>query len=249
MLQGTTLAASFSWPIPPDPQKIPTFISDVKEIYPHDSAAFTQGFLFEKDHFFEGTGLYGVSSLRKVAPASGEVLTSVPLPPHLFGEGIALAASRIYQLTWRSHEVRVYDLDPLRLSANRFWPYQGWGITSYNEFLVISDGTDTLFFVDPARFTIKSKVAVREGDQPLPRLNELETVDDYILANVWQTTRIAVIIPDTGQVAAWIDLATIVMKEPAGVANGIAWDQEKRRLFVTGKRWSHVYEVSLRAFP
>lgn len=249
ILHGVVDAASFSWPAPPDPQNIPTFRCQIEERYPHDSAAFTQGLFFEKGHFYEGTGLYGRSSLRRVDFASGKVLKSVLLPSRLFGEGIAPVGNRIYQLTWRSQEVRVYDLDSLKLSDQHFWPYQGWGVTSHNKFLVISDGTNTLFFVDPDKFTIKSKVAVIEGDQPLTRLNELETVDNYILANVWQTARIVVIVPDSGQVSAWIDLADIATKEPAGVANGIAWDSANRRLFVTGKRWSHVYEVTLRALP
>lgn len=249
MMQGSGFAASLQWPVLPNPQIIPTFICQAEKSYPHDPAAFTQGLIFAKGNFFEGTGLYGRSSLRKVDIPSGKVLDSVLLPPSFFGEGIALAVDRIYQLTWRSHEVRVYDLNPLRLRNTHFWPYQGWGITSYNNSLVISDGTSTLFFVDPDRFTIKSEVIVREGEKPLPRLNELEAVDTYILANVWQTSRIAVIVPDSGQVAAWIDLSAIAAKEPAGVANGIAWDSTNRRLFVTGKRWSHIYEVTLRANP
>lgn len=249
MMQGSGVTASLQWPVPPNSQTIPIFTCQVEKSYSHDPAAFTQGLVFAKDHYFEGTGLYGLSDLRKVDLTSGKVLERLPLPRHLFGEGVTLAANRIYQLTWKSHEVRVYDLDPIKLSAQHFWPYQGWGITSYKDFLVISDGTDRLFFVDPDKFIIKSEVIVREGEQPLPRLNELESVDSYILANVWRTSRIAVIIPESGQVAAWIDLASIAEKEPAGVPNGIAWDSANRRLFVTGKKWSRIYEVTLKVSP
>lgn len=249
MIKGTAFAASFSWPAPPDPQKIPVFHCRIENRFSHDASAFTQGLVFDKGLFWEGTGLYGLSDLRKVDVTTGKVLERLSLPPHLFGEGVALFDEQVYQLTWRSNEVRVYDRVYLKLRQRLFWPYQGWGITPYDHLLVISAGTEILYLVDPDNFKIQSEIEVREKEKPVSRLNELETVDRYILANVWKTSRIAVIIPKSGQVAAWIDLSPIAENEPAGVANGIAWDSVNRRLFVTGKKWSWMYDVTLTHSP
>jgi len=249
ILEGDAGAASFSWPIAPDPKVVPIFSCQIENRYPHDPSAFTQGLVFDAGLFWEGTGLYGLSDLRRVEVSSGKVLERLALPQHLFGEGIALFDDKIYQLTWRSHEVRIYDRDPLTLRKRLFWPYQGWGITVLDPFLLISNGTETLYVVDPESFKIRSEIEVREKEKPLRRLNELERVGHYIFANVWQTSRIAVILPKSGQVAAWIDLSAISKNEPAGVANGIAWDSTNRRLFVTGKKWSWTYEVTLKSSP
>ena len=249
VLKGSAVAASLTWPALPDPQSPPTFWCHIEKRFPHDPSAFTQGLVFDNGLFWEGPGLFGASDLRKVDVNSGKVIERLSLPPHLFGEGVALSENQVYQLTWRSHEVRVYDRNPLVLHDRLFWPYQGWGITSYDSSLVISIGTEMLYFVDPAGFKIQSEVKVNVKGKPLQRLNELELVDRYILANVWQTPRIALILPESGQVAAWIDLSVIAENEPAGVANGIAWDAENRRLFVTGKKWSWIYEVTLTGSP
>ena len=223
ILKGAAVAATFSWPASPNPQTIPLFHCRVENRFPHDTLAFTQGLVFENGFLLEGTGLYGRSDLRKVDLTSGKVLERTPLPQHLFGEGVAIFGEQIYQLTWRSHEVRVYERKTFNLRQRLFWPYQGWGITPYNHLLAISNGTETLFLVEPESFKIKSQLAVKVKGNPVQRLNELETVGPYILANVWQTSRIAVILPKSGHVAAWIDLSTIAKNEPAGVANGIAW--------------------------
>jgi len=237
--------ASTLWPTSPDPASPPVFTCHLVHTYPHDPAAFTQGLVFEAGFFFEGTGLNGRSSLRKVTPASGKIVQQRSLPHRYFGEGVTVTGNRLIQLTWRSNRGFVYDKQTFQQIDTFHWPSEGWGITANDAYLIVSDGTDRLFFLDPETFKIDHFVSVHDRRRVITRLNELEFVEGFVLANIWQEDRIAVIAPETGEVAAWIQLGRLAEAQPQGVPNGIAYDRSDRRLFVTGKRWSRLYEIVL----
>lgn len=217
--------------------------------YPHDQGAFTQGLVFESGVLYEGTGLRGRSTLRRVELASGDVLQIRKLPDRLFGEGITVFGEKIIQLTWQSGIGFVYDKSSFELLEEFRYPTEGWGITHNGKHLIMSDGTSTLRFLDPESFEEVGQIEVRDQDGPVTRLNELEYVQGEIYANVWQTERIARVAPDTGEVIGWIELAGILSPEdraePVDVLNGIAYDAENDRLFVTGKLWPHLFEIEL----
>jgi glutamine cyclotransferase len=217
--------------------------------YPHDANAFTQGLVFQDGILFEGTGLAGQSSLRKVRLQTGEVLQKVDLPSEFFGEGIAVLKDEVVQVTWQSQLGFVYRRDDLRLLRRFRYPGEGWGLTTDGHDLFLSDGTADIRVWDGTTFAEKRRIAVRDGSAPVDLLNELEFVDGEILANVWQTERIARISPTTGKVTGWIDLQGLT---PAGVAvesgavlNGIAYDAAAKRLYVTGKLWPKIFEIEL----
>ena len=226
-----------------------TFTYKVINAYPHDRNAFTQGLVFENGVLYEGTGLRGRSTLRRVELASGDVLQIRKLPDRLFGEGITIFGERIIQLTWQAGVGFVYDKNGFELLEEFHYPTEGWGITHNGEHLIMSDGTSTLRFLDSETFEEIGRIEVRDKDGPVTRLNELEYVQGEIYANVWQTARIARIAPDTGDVIGWIELAGLLSPEdrgePVGVLNGIAYDAENDRLFVTGKLWPRLFEIEL----
>lgn len=214
--------------------------------YPHDPEAFTQGLFYEGGHLYEGTGLYGKSSLRRLDLASGRIVRIRRLSPAFFGEGIASCRNRIIQLTWREQVGFVYDLDTLRLLGRFPWEGEGWGVTCDGRRWIVSDGTDRLRFLDPDTLRPAGSLSVRDRQgRPVARLNELEFVDGEIFANVWQSDRVARICPKTGRVAGWIHLPELE-RGPAGEGpKGIAYDANGKRLFITGKLWPQVYEVTL----
>ncbi|MEA2586841.1 MAG: glutaminyl-peptide cyclotransferase, partial [Thermomicrobiales bacterium] len=218
--------------------------------YPHDPTAFTQGLAVVAGVLYEGTGLVGESSLRRVDLATGTVLQSVALAPPHFGEGIAAVGDRLYQLTWQTGTCFVYDRQTFALRETFSYPTEGWGLASDGERLVMSDGTDALVFRDPATFAETDRVAVRDGAEPVDDLNELEVVDGEVWANVWKRDRIARIDPANGRVTGWIDLTGLLPPQdrPEGsdaVLNGIAHDPDTGRLFVTGKLWPTLFEIAL----
>jgi len=237
------------WPVAPNPDRPPVFTCRIVHVYPHDSSAFTQGLVFADGGFFEGTGLNGRSSLRRVTLETGRVDRIIPLPRRYFGEGVALSGHRVIQLTWKSHVGFVYDKETFAQMATFVWPREGWGLTEDGRQLIVSDGTDRLFFLDPSTFETQRVISVRDGKRAVWKLNELEFVEGYILANVWQTDRIAVIGPVTGRVAAWIRLGRLAEKQTRGVPNGIAYDRFRGRLFITGKQWPQLFEVALVPAP
>jgi glutamine cyclotransferase len=229
--------------------EVPVYGYEVVHSYPHDPAAFTQGLAFADGVLYEGTGLYGESTLRQVDLETGSVLQSRSLPPQYFGEGIAVYGDRIVQLTWRSRVGFVYDrrsFGPIHQFAYRT---EGWGLTHDGRRLILSDGTATLYVLDPQTYEVSSSLQVRDRQSPVSMLNELEYVEGEIYANVWQTDRIARISPATGRVLGWIDLTGLLKAEdlqrPADVLNGIAYDSVGRRLFVTGKWWPRLFEIRL----
>ena len=226
-----------------------TFTYEVVNTYPHDRNASTQGLVFENGVLYEGTGLRGHSTLRKVELATGDVLQIRQLPDRLFGEGITIFGDRIIQLTWHAGVGFVYDKDSFELLQIFTYPTEGWGITHDDQRLIMSDGTSTLHFLDPETLEEIDRIEVYDQNGPVTRLNELEYIEGEIYANVWQTDRIARIDPQTGRVIAWIDLAGLLDPEeldsPVDVLNGIAYDADEDRLFVTGKLWPKLLEIEL----
>jgi len=231
-------------------QPAPVFGIRVVATYPHDPGAFTQGLVFADGELFESTGLEGESSLRRVALATGRVLQQAAVPRPHFAEGLALVGDALVQLTWRSHVGFVYDRRTFAKRRTFSYPTEGWGIAyDGRSRLVMSDGSDQLFFLDPKSFAVTRTVRVQDAGAPVSGLNELEWVDGEIWANVWTTDRIVQISPVTGTVTAWIALDTLwpaSRRTPdADVLNGIAYDPARRRIFVTGKKWPTLYQVAV----
>jgi glutamine cyclotransferase len=227
----------------------PQYTFKIVHAYPHDSQAFTQGLVFHNGFFYEGTGLNGRSSLRKVKIETGEVLQRVDLDPQYFGEGIAILHDQIFQLTWQSHVGFVYRLGDFHLLRQFTYTGEGWGLASNGTDLLMSDGTDEIRVLDGRTLKEKRHIKVRDGATPVTQLNELEVVEGEIFANVWQTDRIARISPSSGKVLGWIDLTGLLsplyQRLPGAVLNGIAYDARNKRLFVTGKLWPNIFEIRL----
>jgi glutaminyl-peptide cyclotransferase len=221
----------------------------VVRTYPHDPQAFTQGLLFADGHLYESTGENGQSTLRMVNLETGRVEQEVPVAAQYFAEGLSTWGSTLIQLTWQSHTAFVYDRFSFRPLRTMSYPWEGWGLTSDGHALILSDGTATLHFVDPATMKERRHVTVRDHGKPVIELNELEYIKGQIYANVWHTDRIARIAPATGKVLGWIDLAGLLPAEarssPEAVLNGIAWDAAHDRLFVTGKLWPKLFEIEV----
>jgi glutamine cyclotransferase len=228
---------------------IPVYTYEVVNTYPHDRNAFTQGLVFENGLLYEGTGLRGHSTLRKVELETGEILQICELPARFFGEGVTIYGNKIIHLTWQSNVGFVCDKDSFELLQDFSYPIKGWGITQDGNRLIMSDGTSTLHFLDPKTFKAIGRIEVRDNDGPVTKLNELEYVKGEIYANVWPTERIARIAPQTGQVIGWIELKGLLSpedySEPVDVLNGIAYDTNNDRLFVTGKLWPKLFEIKL----
>lgn len=221
----------------------------IKHVYPHDIGAYTQGLLVYKGDFLEGTGQLGESNLRQVEITTGKVLRQVFIPADMFGEGITILGDKIYELTWRSNVCFVYDLNTFKL-INRFsYPTEGWGITTIGNQLVMSDGSNILYYMDPEYFTEKSRIEVYDNEGPVHNLNELEYIDGYIWANVYMTDRIVKIDPKTGQVVADVFFSNLLKpsdrKENTDVLNGIAYDSTSHRMYITGKYWPKLFEVEV----
>lgn len=228
----------------------PTAAYELVASYPHDPNAFTQGLLYFDGLLYESTGLYGHSTLRKVELASGEVLELRSLPAHYFGEGLALFQDQLIQLTWREGEAFIYSLDTLEQEDNFTYETEGWGLTTDGEFLIMSDGSAKLTFLDPVTYQPVRSITVRGARGEVRFLNELEYVAGEVWANVWGENLICRINPQTGTVLGWIDLTELQVKESRenpglDVLNGIAFDPETGRIFVTGKLWSRIYEIRL----
>jgi glutamine cyclotransferase len=229
---------------------LPVYPVTIMNTYPHDPDAFTQGLVFKNGFLYEGTGLNGKSSLRKIDIETGKILQMRQLPSYFFGEGITVFDSKIIQLTYRSRVGFVYDLSSFELIKTFTYPTEGWGLTHNGAQLIMSDGTATLFFLDPDSFAITGRLKVIDENGPVHRLNELEFVRGEIYANIWQTNLIARIDPKSGKVKAWIDIKGIVpvgdrKERREGVPNGIAYDEQNDRLFVTGKLWPKIFEIRI----
>jgi glutaminyl-peptide cyclotransferase len=221
----------------------------VVHVFPHDSQAFTQGLVYLDGVFYEGTGLNGRSTIRKVKIETGQVMQMQKLDSQYFGEGIAILNDTLFQLTWQSGIAFLYDRATFTRTGTFSYTGEGWGLTHDGRRLIMSDGTATLRFIDPASHKEISRLAVRDGGKPVLNLNELEYIKGEIFANVWETDRIARISPKTGEVTGWIDLKGLLtpgeQAQGTDVLNGIAYDAAGDRLFVTGKLWPKVFEIRL----
>lgn len=223
---------------------------EIVNSFPHDPEAFTQGLVYHQGYLYEGTGLYGQSSLRRVRLQDGSVEKMVELPAEYFGEGITIFQERIYQLTWREQQGFVYELANFDQIASFTYSTEGWGLTHDGEHLIMSDGSNELTILDPNSFRPLRKVAVQEAGKPVHNLNELEYINGEIYANVWLTDYILRIDPSSGRVTGRIDLSGLLEEEyqedyQVDVLNGIAYDPQGDRLFVTGKLWPRLYEIRL----
>lgn len=228
---------------------VPVYGYKAINAYPHDKRAFTQGLVFEDGFLYEGTGLVGRSTLRKVELETGKVVKGRKVGDEYFGEGITIYGNKIIQLTLRARVGFIYDKESFELLGQFNYPTEGWGITHDGKSLIRSDGTSTLYFLNPETFEQTGRIEVADSDGPVTGLNELEYVQGQIYANVWRTDRIARIDPKTGRVTGWIDLAGLLGTEARGqlvdVLNGIAYDADNGRLFVTGKLWPKLFEIEL----
>ena len=227
------------------------YAAEVVTTYPHDASAFTQGLLWHNGALYESTGREGQSVVRKVKLATGETIVENAIPADQFGEGLALWADELISLTWRNgviHRWKAATLD--HIASRPEYPLEGWGLTTSPEGLVHSDGSATLRILDPESYEVLRSVDVTINGRPLRKLNELEMIDGLVYANVWGSGFIVAIDPADGVVRRLIDLRAIVDSVPVSgsdaVLNGIAWDAENRRMFVTGKLWPSLYEIALR---
>ncbi|MEI6047828.1 MAG: glutaminyl-peptide cyclotransferase [Bacteroidota bacterium] len=215
--------------------------------YPHDKEAFTQGLVYDKGVFFEGTGQNTGSSLREVEPETGRVIRQHNLDASLFGEGIALYRDRIYQVTWENKVGFIYEKSTFNVINKIYYASQGWGLTNVNDKIVMSDGTNGLYFFEAEMFTVISRIEVYDNEKKVDQLNELEYINGEIWANIWMTDLIARIDPVSGKVIAYIDLKGILppseRNSDTDVLNGIAYDPVAERIFVTGKKWPKLYEI------
>jgi len=220
----------------------------VVHVYPHDPEAFTQGLVYRDGVVYEGTGLNGRSTIRKVRLENGEVLQLQKVDAQYFGEGIAVVDDTIYELTWQSGIGFLYDRTTFKRKGTFTYRGEGWGLTYDGQRLIMSDGSAFLRFLDPATQKEVSRIEVKDGTVPVGNLNELEVVKGEVFANVWQTERIARISPKTGRVTGWIDLKGLLTPreaQEADVLNGIAYDAAGDRLFVTGKLWPKLFEIKI----
>jgi glutamine cyclotransferase len=227
----------------------PVYTFTVVHIFPHDTLAYTQGLAYRNGFLYEGTGLNGRSSLRKVRLENGDVVQRVDLGAEFFGEGITIVKDRVLQLTWTSEVGFVYDLNSFHLLRKFSYMGQGWGLAANGDEVFLSDGTSEIRVLDAEKFQEKRRIKVHDRSILVDQLNELEFVEGQLFANVWHSNRIARISPQTGEVVGWIDLtgllSPVYRREPEAVLNGIAYDSVQKRLFVTGKLWPSVFEIRL----
>ncbi len=231
---------------------IPVFGYKVIQSYPHDTLAFTQGLKYEDGRLYEGTGLYGKSTLRKVNLTTGQVIKEIDLPEDQFGEGIAIWHGYVVQLTWQSGIGHVFDKFNFTPIKDFRYSTEGWGITSDGKELIMSDGTDKLYFLSPENFSVIGQVSVKSNGVPLRGLNELEYIKGKVYANLWPTDWIAIISPSNGEVEGYINLTNLLQtyvgpkaRVKTDVLNGIAYDDKGERIFVTGKLWPRLFEIDI----
>ena len=253
-LNGVVLAAAILVACAPVTmaQRKPAPVQSYKIIatFPHDTTSFTQGLVFADGQMYESTGLNGESTLRRVDVTTGKTLQRIDVPAQYFAEGLALVGDELLQLTWQHKLGFVYDRATFKQKRTFSYPTEGWGIAyDGTSQLVMSDGSDTLTFLDPKTFAPGKKLRVVDAGRPVANLNELEWIEGEIWANVWMTDRIARISPTSGEINAWIDLSTLFPRSqrvpPADELNGIAYDKATRRIFITGKKWPRLYQIGV----
>jgi glutamine cyclotransferase len=244
--QPTSTPISSATPIPTlSPLNGPTIYTyKIIKIYPHDPTAFTEGLAFDNGILYESTG--ESSSLRRVDLESGVVQQKASLPVEFFGEGLTVVNDSLVQLTWQNHIGFVYDKVTFDLRGNFTYPTEGWGLTCNESELIMSDGTSNLYFLDPTTLQKTGQLSVHDGNTSVTNINELEYVNGDVYANIWLQQKIAIINPQNGQVKGWIDLSGIYQSnDPNAVLNGIAYDSQTDRLYVTGKDWPNLYQITI----
>jgi len=229
---------------------IPVYGYKVVHTYPHDTGAYTEGLFYKDGYLYESTGQSGTSTVRKVELQSGETVQRYNVPSQYFGEGIVDWKDRLVQLTWQTQTGFVYDLSSFKLQRTFTYPGEGWALTRDDHHLYMSDGSAVLRVLDPESLATTRRITVTADGVPVTNLNELEWIKGEIYANVWLTNRIARINPANGHVVGWIDLDGLFdinqLPDPGNdVLNGIAYDAVHDRLFVTGKRWPKLFEITL----
>ncbi len=252
LLTGVILIVALNlWQTPNgQPSGIKQYTYNIVKTYPHDTSAYTEGLVFDNEVLYESTGNYGASSLRRVDLETGNVLQEILLPTKFYGEGLAVVNDTLVQLTWKENMGFIYDKETLSLLANFSYSTQGWGLTYDGNRLIMSDGSPNLYFLDPTTFQRIGQVSVHDGNTTLTDINELEYVNGDVYANIWLQQRIAIINPQTGQVKGYIDLSGLYKSNnPSNnldnVLNGIAYDPQTDRLFITGKDWPNLYQIKI----
>ena len=245
---GACAAPSWSMAVSrADGRSAPLIKWQVVAAHPHDRHAFTQGLLLYDGLLYESTGLRGRSQLRAVRPHDGRILRHVVLPATVFAEGLARVDQRLLQLSWQAGRAFVYNLKDFRLIREFTYPGEGWGLAFDGKHLLMSDGSAQLRVLDAHKFTELRRIDVDDNGVPVPRLNELEWVGKALFANVWQSDRIARINTTTGEITGWLVLENLLglASKRAGVLNGMAWDEAKQQLWVTGKLWPRIFVLEL----
>lgn len=247
LVAGGVLVVIWSFGQMPTDSVSPTLYTyQIIKTHPHDTTAFTEGLVFNDGVLFESTGEYGSSSLRQVNLEDGVVQHEVLLPNQYFGEGLTVVNGSLVQLTWREKIGFIYDKETFGLLDNFSYSSEGWGLTFNGNNLIMSDGTSKLTFLDPVTFQMVEQVSIHDGNIPVTNINELEYVNGAVYANIWMQQKIAIINPQTGTVKGWIDLTGIYESNILDdVLNGIAFDSQTNRLFITGKDWPYLYEITI----
>ena len=216
--------------------------------YPHDTEAYTQGLFFHEGMMYESTGLHGESTFRKVDLETGKALKRLDFDKKYFIEGSVMMDGSLYLLTWESRTAFVYDAGTLEYKASWKYPREGWGLTTDGKQLIASDGSANLYFMD-GNFALKRRQTVTIDGRPVRFLNELEYIDGKVWANVYTSDEIVIIDPKDGKVEGVIDCRGLLPKSlytaETDVLNGIAYDSQTKRIFLTGKNWPKLYEVEL----
>jgi glutamine cyclotransferase len=229
--------------------KAPIAKAAVVNVFPHDPESYTEGLVYHEGYLYESTGLKGKSSLNKLDIITGKVIKKIDLSREYFGEGMTIIGNKIYQLTWLNQVGFIYDLSSFQEIGKFSYQGEGWGLTTDGKYLIMSNGTSVISFLDPETFGVIRKIEVRDGKNPVNNLNELEFIQGEIWANVFMEDIIVRIAPQTGKVLGWIDLSNLYSMLPDSerrdVLNGIAYDQEGDRIFVTGKFWPKIFEIKV----
>jgi glutaminyl-peptide cyclotransferase len=251
LLAGCQRSGTGAPPPPPTTAAAtPVYSYHVTQVYPHDTRAFTEGLVFVDGSLYESVGMNGESGLRKVNLVTGQIEQRLDLAPEYFGEGLAALNGKLYQLTWKNQKGFVYDLKTFKLEREFQYTGEGWGLATDGKLLIMSDGTDQIRFLDPETFTVRKTIHVTDQGAPVADLNELEWVKGEIFANVWKKNVVARVDPVTGAVRSWVNFAHILPASDANlridVFNGIAYDAQGDRLFVTGKYYPKLFEVKIR---
>lgn len=224
----------------------------ILKVYPHDTSAFTQGLQYLNGYLYESTGEYGSSTLRKTELSTGKVLKRIDLAKEYFGEGITILDNKIYQLTWENKKGFIYNLSDFKLIKEFTYNIVGWGLTNDGNHLIVTDGSNNIYYWDPGTFKEIKRLSVQDEAGLKNNLNELEFIDGYIYANIWQTDEILKIDTATGNVIGRLDLSSLKRSYPElvdennnKVLNGIAWDSSTKKMFITGKKWPKLFEIKL----